>query len=285
MMKIAITGATGFVAKNLRKFLSKQNIPVVAIGRKNFSIYKNEIKVITNNYSDDLSSKLNHCSCMIHLVGVGKQTFDNNFYEINFLLTKKILEMSKKSKIPKIIFNSGLGASKNSTTDYFISKYLAEQEIINSGLDYTVFRPSYIIGTNDHLSKNLKKQIRSGVIKIPGSGNFPLQPISINDVVKILYHAATSKKYSNKLLDLVGNEIITYEKFVKLFVLSKKSIIKKINIEIAYRDAIRNPTSQYGVDDLHILVGNFISNSKKLKQIYNLDLENFRNILKSRSLS
>ena len=285
MMKIAITGATGFVAKNLRKFLSKQNIPVVAIGRKNFSIYKNEIKVITNNYSDDLSSKLNHCSCMIHLVGVGKQTFDNNFYEINFLLTKKILEMSKKSKIPKIIFNSGLGASKNSTTDYFISKYLAEQEIINSGLDYTVFRPSYIIGTNDHLSKNLKKQIRSGVIKIPGSGNFSLQPISINDVVKILYHAATSKKYSNKLLDLVGNEIITYEKFVKLFVLSKKSIIKKINIEIAYRDAIRNPTSQYGVDDLHILVGNFISNSKKLKQIYNLDLENFRNILKSRSLS
>lgn len=284
-MKIAITGATGFVAKNLRRFLAKQNIPVVAIGRKNFLTHKNEIKVITKNYSEDLSSRLNHCSCMIHLVGVGKQTFDNNYYEINFLLTKKIIEMSKKSKIPKIIFNSGLGTSKNSTTDYFISKYLAEQEIINSGLDYTIFRPSYIIGANDHLSKNLKKQIRRGMIKIPGSGNFSLQPISINDVTKILYHAATSKKYSNKLLDLVGPEIITYEKFVKLFVSSKKTVIKKINIEIAYHDAIRNPASQYGVDDLHILVGNFIGNSKKLKQISNLEFENFRNILKPSSLS
>lgn len=284
-MKIAITGATGFVGKNLRKFLFKQNIPVVAIGRKNFPTYKNEIKVVTKNYSEDLSSKLINCSCMIHLVGVGKQTFENNFYEINYLLTKKILQISKKAKIKKIIFNSGLGASKNSTTDYFISKYLAEQEIIKSGLDYTIFRPSYIIGTSDHLSKNLKKQIRSGVIKIPGSGNFPLQPISINDVVKILFYAATSKKFSNKLLDLVGSEIISYEKFVKLFVSSTKTIIKKTDIEIAYRDAIRNPASQYGVDDLHILVGNFIGSSKKLKQISNLELENFRNILKSSSLS
>ncbi|RDJ32122.1 MAG: NAD-dependent epimerase/dehydratase family protein [Crenarchaeota archaeon] len=284
-MKIAITGATGFVGKNLRKFLSKQNIPVVAIGRKNFLTYKNEIKVVTKNYSEDLSSKLINCSCMVHLVGVGKQTFDNNYHDINFLLTKKILQISKKAKIKKIIFNSGLGASKNSTTDYFISKYLAEQEIIKSGLDYTIFRPSYIIGTSDHLSKNLKKQIRSGVIKIPGSGNFPLQPISINDVVKILFYAATSKKYSNKLLDLVGSEIISYEKFVKLFVSSTKTIIKKTDIEIAYRDAIRNPTSQYGVDDLHILVGNFIGSSKKLKQISNLEFESFRNILKSSSLS
>ena len=284
-MKIAITGATGFVAKNLRKFLSKQNIPVVAIGRKNFPTYKNEIKIVTKNYSEDLSSKLINCSCMIHLVGVGKQTFDNNFYEINYLLTKKILQISKKSKIKKIIFNSGLGASKNSTTDYFISKYLAEQEIIKSGLDYTIFRPSYIIGTSDHLSQNLKKQIHRGTIIIPGSGNFPLQPISINDVIKILFHAAASKKYSNKILDLVGTEIISYEKFVKLFTASKKPIIKKTNIEIAYRDAIRNPTSQYGVDDLHILVGNFIGSSKKLKQISNLEFENFRNILKSSSLS
>jgi len=99
---------------------------------------------------------------------------------------------------------------KKTTSSYFISKLKAEQLIVNSGLDYTIFRPSYILGTDDLLSQNLKKQIKKGFITIPGSGNYKLQPISVNDVAKIILQATTSKKFSKKIIDLVGPETVSF---------------------------------------------------------------------------
>ena len=63
-----------------------------------------------------------------------------------FNLQKYIINMCKKAKIKKIIYASGLGVNASSSTGYFISKYRAEQLIINSGLDFSIFRPSYIVG-------------------------------------------------------------------------------------------------------------------------------------------
>ena len=40
--KIVITGASGFVAKNIRKFLSLNNYKLISIARNNFKKYKND---------------------------------------------------------------------------------------------------------------------------------------------------------------------------------------------------------------------------------------------------
>ena len=49
-IKIVITGANGFVAKNLRKYLSEKNIDLVSISRNDFKEYGNEFKIISKNY-------------------------------------------------------------------------------------------------------------------------------------------------------------------------------------------------------------------------------------------
>ena len=43
-MQIAITGANGFVGKNIRRILHKKNIKLFSIARQNFSTYKSEKK-------------------------------------------------------------------------------------------------------------------------------------------------------------------------------------------------------------------------------------------------
>ena len=284
-LNIAITGANGFVAKNLRKFLKNNKIPSVCFARKHFKNYSLETKVISSDYSENkILPKLKKCDVLVHLIGIGKQTVNSDYLPVNVELTKKIVRLCKKAKIKKIIFNSGLGVSKDTSVGYFISKYKAEQEIVNSGLDYTIFRPSYIIGKDDLLTKSLNAQIKSGKVIIPGSGNYKLQPIFVNDVAEIMLQAITSKKYSKKILDLVGPEIISFEKYVKIFINNKKVRIQKINLESAYYDAMHNPKSYFGVDDLNILVGNFIGDFNKLNKISNLNFTNFRNVLQSSSL-
>ncbi|KFI21054.1 epimerase, partial [Nitrosococcus oceani] len=122
-----------------------------------------------------------------------------------------------KAKIKKIIYISGLGVDKFATLGYFISKYKAEQEIIHSGLDYTILRASYMIGNDDPLSENLQRQVKNGEIVIPGSGNYRFQPIFIDDVSRIIIKSVTEKKFSKKIIDLVGPQIVSYNAFVKEF--------------------------------------------------------------------
>ena len=276
---ITITGANGFVAKNLRNFLSKNHIKVIAIARKTFQKHHTETVVYSKTLLEKgLQNKLRNCDALVHLIGIGKQSSKYNF-EDNVDLTKNMIKTCKKSGIKKIVYISGLGVTKNSRSDYFISKYKAEQEIINSGLDYTIFRPSYIIGKKDYLSKFILKQIKKGIVIIPGSGKYHLQPIFVEDVAKIILESISEKKFSNKILDLVGPEIIKFEDFVRYFVKNKKTKIQKINLESIYHDALHNPKSVYDLDSLNLLIGDYTGNLKQLQKTSNVKLRLIKDIL------
>ena len=55
----------------------------------------------------------------MHLIGIGVETSEKNFQEINVELAKRAVEICKQSKIKKIIYFSGLGVSKDSKSNYF----------------------------------------------------------------------------------------------------------------------------------------------------------------------
>ena len=282
LSKIVVTGASGFIAKNLRKYLSEKNIDLISISRNDFKKFKSESKIISKDYDEKkLLQLIKNSDALIHLVGIGQQSVNLDYNMINTEFTQHIVNLSKKANIQKIVYLSGLGVSTKTTLGYFISKYNAENFIINSGLDYTIFRPSYIVGTDDMFTKYLKRQIKNGEINIPGSGTYSIQPIHISDVVKIIFESTLQPKFKNKIIDLVGPDFITFEKYVKLFSKGTKTSIKKIKLEDAYHDAITNPKSDFGVDDLNILIGNFKGNHEKLKKITNMKFESVIGLLQS----
>ncbi len=280
--QIVITGASGFIARNLRKYLSEKNIKLISISRNDFKQFKNEHKVISKNYDEkNLLSKIKNSDALIHLVGIGKQSIKTDYDMINVEFTNHIVNLCKKAKIKKFVYTSGLGVSSNSSLGYFISKYKAERLIINSGLNYTIFRPSYIVGKDDLFTKYLKKQIKKGKIEIPGSGHYSIQPIFINDVMKIIFQSVLQTKFRNKIIDLVGPECITFEQYVKLFSKGTQTSIRKINLEDSYHSAITNSNSDFGVDDLNILIGNFKGNHNKLRKITEMKFQSVVELLKS----
>ncbi len=277
---VAVTGANGFVGKNVRKFLYKNKVRVLGISRKNFGKYSTETKAQSKNLLEQrLQKKLKNYDALIHLIGIGVESSGSTFEEINVNLTKNTIKLCKKSGIKKIIYISGLGVSKNNTSNYFTSKYKAEQEIINSGLDYTIFRASYIIGKTDHLTKSLSKQMKKGVIIIPGSGKYQLQPIFVEDVAKIILKSILEKKFSNKILDLVGPRKISFEDFVKLFSKNTKVKFKKINLKNAYDEGT------YSSESLDLLIGDYTSDMTQLQKLASIKLTPVEKFLESSSFS
>ena len=262
--RVIVSGAKGFVGKNLRKFLSKNKIISIPLSRNNFK--KNQFPSLKN------------ASHFVHLAGIGSESIDqDSFAKVNIELTKTVINLCKKNNVENIIYFSGLGVSKNSRSSYFISKFNAEQLIKKSGLQYTIFRPSYILGADDYLTKNISKQILKKQILIPGSGNFILQPISIDDVCSCINITLHSSKFLNKTIDLVGPKKILFKNIIKKSV-SSKIKIKKIDLELAYQKALNDINFEYSVEDLNILVGNYVGNQKKLQNLYNFKFKNVESL-------
>jgi uncharacterized protein YbjT (DUF2867 family) len=268
---IAISGSTGFVGTNLGKFLASQNIPVISISRKKQKSFKSEKSLIFSDIDDIPKIQ---CTALVHLIGTGAQTTYSDYESVNVIQTQKIISFCKKSKIKKIIYISGLGVSNHTTFGYFISKLKAERLIKESGLDYTILRASYIVGSNDPLSQNLTRQIKNGTILVPGSGSYRLQPISIHDVCRVILESVHNKNFSNKTVDLVGPKTISFANYVKRFARGKKAKIRKIPLQQAYFDALNNPENAlYGIDDLNIMVGDFTSSHHKLEKLSGIKLK------------
>jgi uncharacterized protein YbjT (DUF2867 family) len=280
---VVITGANGFVGRNVGMFLSKNRFQTISLVRKGKTV--NFGKTITSETlsENNLVYKMQDVDALLHFIGQGRQTINSDYEKVNVCLTKNAIAICKKAKIKKIIYISGLGVDKSATLGYFISKYKAEQEIIKSGLDYTIFRASYVIGHDDPLSKNLQQQMKKGEIIIPGSGNYRFQPIFIGDVSEVIAKSVMEKKFSNKIIDLVGPQIVSYNAFVKRFSRGKVRM-KKIDFEGAYHDALHNK-GPFGVDDLSIMVGDYIGNHKKLAGLARMKFTRYETVLESRGLS
>ena len=283
---VVITGANGFVGMNVSRYLSKNGFKIIGIVRKGKkkSSYPGKYIISENLSEKNLVSKIKGSSVLLHFIGQGKQTIDSDYEHVNVSLTKNVIKLCKKAKIKKIIYISGLGVDEYTTLGYFISKFKAEQEIIRSGLDYVIFRASYIIGKDDPLSQNLHRQIQKGKVVIPGSGNYRFQPIFIDDVAKVILKSITGNSFSNKILDLVGPQVVDYNSFIRKFIHGQKISIKKIDFEDAFRDALHNKGS-FGVDDLSIMIGDFVGNHKKLASLADMKFTKYSEVLKSGSLS
>ena len=82
--KIAITGANGYVAKNLRRILDNAGISAVCLARKNFSTHPLETKIVSSNYDPDkILPLLKNCTAMVHLAGSGIQSVDSDYCSSN----------------------------------------------------------------------------------------------------------------------------------------------------------------------------------------------------------
>lgn len=271
--KVAITGANGFVGSSLRRFLNEKGVNTVSLTRKKFRSSKlDECVVFSDLEQSNVARKLQGCSALVHLIGTGMQTKDVDYASVNVEMTKKAIALCKKAHIKKLVYISGLGVKSDTTFGYFISKLRAEQQIVSSGLDYTILRASYIIGCGDPMTKNLKKQMAGGRILVPGSGAYRLQPVSVDDACRVIFNATVRPSMSHRIVDLVGPKAISFLSFVKKF--AKNTKIVKLDLEQAYSDALNFPKkAMYGLDDLNILIGGFVGDYKKLEKLCGFKLK------------
>ncbi|MFS7431284.1 NAD-dependent epimerase/dehydratase family protein [Carnobacterium maltaromaticum] len=118
-MKILVTGANGFIAKNLISQLNNEG-------------FENIQKYTLENSIDDLSKFCEECDFVFHLAGVNRPESESEFFEGNVTFTEKLIQLLEQNRnyVP-IILSSSIQAELNNP--YGKSKLQAEQSIFNYG--------------------------------------------------------------------------------------------------------------------------------------------------------
>ncbi|OSS43038.1 UDP-glucose 4-epimerase [Desulfurella amilsii] len=166
-MKILVTGASGFVGKNLISRLSCK-YRLYGFSRKKregINYFKGDIANI-----EDLEKAIVNVDTVVHLAGLIRGS-KKAFYTTNVLGARNLSILAAKHNIKKIIYVSSLAAKgpleKNEPVSYYgYTKRLGELELLKNShrYDLIVLRPPVIYGPNEQeVYKLIKFTKKTGI--------------------------------------------------------------------------------------------------------------------------
>jgi uncharacterized protein YbjT (DUF2867 family) len=129
--------------------------------------------------------------------------------------SETLIGAAKDAGVRRIVHVSISNPSEDSPFGYFRGKARVEEIIRDSGLGYTIVRPTVVFGREDILINNIAYILRRlPVFGIPGSGSYRLRPVSVEDVAEICVRSGLGD--SDEVIDAVGPETFTFEELVRL---------------------------------------------------------------------
>ena len=86
-------------------------------------------------------------AAVVHLVGIIRERRPSStFAAVNHGGTRNVAEAAKAAGVKHVVYVSALGARDDARFPYARSKWLGEEEVIGSGVPYTILRPSILFG-------------------------------------------------------------------------------------------------------------------------------------------
>jgi uncharacterized protein YbjT (DUF2867 family) len=129
--------------------------------------------------------------------------------------TSILIDAAREAGVRRVVQLSVSNASVSSALPYFRGKALAEDALSSSGLSYAIVRPTLVFAREDVLVNNIAWLLRRlPLFVVPGSGDYTLQPVAVEDVAELAVTAGLGTEPT--VLDAAGPDIFSFDEFVRL---------------------------------------------------------------------
>lgn len=124
-------------------------------------------------------------------------------------------ESAKKANVRRIIHLSVSHADINSSLPYYSGKAKVEKILADSGVPYSILRPTLIFGEEELLVNNIAWLLKKlPIFVIPGSGEYRLQPIFVKDLAQLALRESNEK--GGRVINAAGPEVLEYLELIQL---------------------------------------------------------------------
>ena len=225
---ILLIGGNGFVGRVIAAQLQLAGYSVLiptshlAAARELRLLPKVHVEDADIHDFDELQSlceRIDKNGVVINLVGVlhdkPAQPYGKVFKAAHVDLPKNIITAMQLHGLKRYLHMSALGADSNGPSMYQRSKGDGEAAVKASNLDWTIFRPSVIFGTQDQFINLFSKLTKLFPAMPLANHQAQFQPVSVDDVASAFVKSLSMPQTIHQSYDLVGPTVYTMKEIVE----------------------------------------------------------------------
>ena len=232
MKKVAVIGGTGFVGRYIVDALTEAGYAVRLLVRQG-----SEQKLETTRGVDTIpgdvgsatavASTVEGCDAVIYCIGILRESRRRGmtFEALQYDGVVRTVEAAVNAGVKRFLLMSANGV-KVPGTPYQETKKRAEDVVLNSGLDATVFRPSVIFGDPRgamEIATQLYRQMVRPPIPAagfytgwrPAAGQIMMSPVHVEDVAAAFARALDDDSTIGQVFDLGGPEEVSWTEMIR----------------------------------------------------------------------
>jgi NADH dehydrogenase len=219
---LLLTGATGSIGSRLLPLLLERGEEVRCLVRepRRLGARRVDVQIALGDLGEMsdpylVRQALRGVDTVIHLAASIRDQPPKRIEELNGLATVRLLRAAERSGVERFHFFSALDAQAAQRTRFFRAKWLAEQAVLSSSLQTTVFAPSIVYDHSDPWITLLRRFSFLPVLPVSGEGLAQFQPIWAADVARCVVGALAAAE-PRRRYELAGPETLTYDQMSDL---------------------------------------------------------------------
>ena len=232
-MKVTVFGGTGYVGGYLiDELLDKGHHPILLVrpGSRHKVRHRERCTLIDGDIAspDTIRTALSGADAVIYNIGILREFASSGVtYEaLHFEGARRAMDAAEEVGVHRFLLMSANGVKANGT-GYQRTKYMAEQHLKTTGLDWTVFRPSVLFGEprgRMEFATQLYRDIVRSPLPAPlfyegllpvNAGKFRMSPVYVKDVAAVFVQALDMPETTGHIFALCGPVSLSWKEILQ----------------------------------------------------------------------
>ncbi len=232
-MKIALTGATGFVGRAVVSVLAGGEHSLSALVRDvDGAKLPKDVMLVPGDLEDvaSIDELLRDMDVVVHVAGVISAVNRAGYFAVNERGTHAIVQAAVRNGVKRFVHVSSLSAREPQLSSYGASKLAGEKvlERYSDEISTAILRPPAVYGPGDKATLPLLKALTQRYAFVPGRADARFSLIYVGDLARIIAEAATNR--ATGTFELNDGNPIGYDwcELARLASLSEHQAIKPV---------------------------------------------------------
>jgi NADH dehydrogenase len=226
---VLVAGATGFLGASFVRELAGRGLSVIALGRNDRRVERRFEGLNIGARSGDvtrpetLGGVFQGIDTVVQCVQFSGFPVEDHsrgltFMDVDAQGTRNLLERAQPADVQRFVYLSGVGADPSSDRTWCRAKALAESSVRDSGLRYTIIRPSWVYGPEDRSLNLFIRALRLNPLFFPqiGDGKQRLNPLYVGDLAAVIADVAETGAADGETFELGGPVTYTLDEILQI---------------------------------------------------------------------